>query len=148
MDPELGMLVGTGATTMVGLMVTESWEQAKQRLARLFARSGDDATAIDGELDASRATLTAAAGTPDEGDLTSDVTATLRLRLRRLLEQHPEAAEELRLLVEEFAPKLPSGETGGVINSITGGRQYGPVFQGRSFSNLTIHGSGTPAPDQ
>jgi len=145
-EAELAMLVGTGATTVVGLMVTETWEQAKQRLVRLFARDARAAT-VDGELDESRTALTAAIGTPDEEDLTTDVTAAVRLRLRRLLEQHPEAADELRLLVAEFGPAVRNGEPGAVHNSITGGTQHGPVFQGQSFSNI-FHSSGGPTPDQ
>ncbi|MER5222985.1 hypothetical protein [Streptomyces flaveus] len=147
MDAELATLAGTGATTVVGLMVTETWEQAKQRVVRLFAHGGE-AAAVDEDLDESRDALAAATGTPDEEDLTSDVTAMVRLRLRRLLEQYPDAADELRVLVEEFAPAAGSDETGAVHNSITGGAQHGPIFQGQSFSNLTIHSSGAAAPDQ
>ncbi|MET7477553.1 hypothetical protein ABZT17_24730 [Streptomyces sp. NPDC005648] len=146
MDAELAMLVGSGATTVVGLMVTETWEQAKQRLIRLFARGDDEAASLTGELEESRATLAAASGTPDEQDVTADTTAALRLRLRRLLEQHPDAADELRLLIEEFTTR--DGGRGSVHNTITGGTQHGPVFQGRSFSRLTFGGSGTPPPEQ
>ncbi|WP_210591512.1 hypothetical protein [Streptomyces sp. GESEQ-35] len=147
MDSELATLVATGATTVVGLMVTETWEQARQRVVRLFARTGE-ATTVDEDLDESRDTLAAVAGTSDEGDFTSDITAMVRLRLRRLLEQAPDAADELHLFIEEFAAAASSGETGGVHNSITGGMQHGPVFQGQSFSNLTIHSAGAEAPDQ
>lgn len=103
-------------------------------------------TSLAGELEESRATLTAVSGTPDEEDIAADTTAALRLRLRRLLEQHPDTADELRLLIEEF--KTRDGDQGAVHNAITGGTQHGPVFQGRSFSRLTFGGSGTPPPDQ
>lgn len=140
MEAELATLVATGATTAVGLMVTETWEQAKQRLVRLFSR-GSDTAIVDGELDRSRDALVAASGAPDEEALTSDITAMVRLRLRGLLEQHPDAAEDLRLLVEEFASAAGAEATGAVHNSITGGTVYGPVFQGHSFSNLTFQSS-------
>ncbi|MHC3471720.1 hypothetical protein ACYF6T_23900 [Streptomyces sp. 7R007] len=133
MDAELAALVGTGATTVVGLMVTDAWEQTKQRLVRILARTGR-ADTVGEDLDESRAALAAAAGTPDEPHVTADVTATLRLRLRRLLEQHPDAADDLRHLVEDLAGSGP------VVNTISGGTQYGPVFQGHSFSNLTFRG--------
>ncbi|MFE6281310.1 hypothetical protein [Streptomyces sp. NPDC057877] len=135
MEPELATLVGAGATTVVSLMVTEGWGQVKQRLVRLFARGDDADSGADTELEESRAALVAAAGAPDEADLTADVRALLRLRLRRLLEQDPGVADELRLLLAEFAP---DANTGTVHNSITGGTQHGPVFQGQSFSNLNF----------
>ncbi|MER6379091.1 hypothetical protein ABT274_03585 [Streptomyces sp. NPDC001127] len=128
-------------------MVTETWEQAKQRLVRLFSR-GSDATTVEGELDQSRDALLAATGAPDEEGLTSDITATVRLRLRSLLQRDPEAAEELRLLIEEFAPAAEARATVTVHNSITGGTVHGPVFQGHSFSSLTFHSSDGVTPNQ
>lgn len=131
-------LIGTGATTVVGLMVTDAWEQARQRVVRIFARGGAT-DAVAGELEESRTSLIAAMGTPDQEELTSDMTAAVRLRLRRLLEQNPGAAEEIRCLVDEFAP---AARTDTVHNSITGGTQHGPVIQGHTFTNLTFHTPG------
>ena len=125
MEAELVALAGTGATTIVGLMATEAWDQARQRVVRLFARGGGDASAMDGELTASRAALIAA---PEEE--TADVTASVRVRLRRLLAENPEAAEELRLLVEEFEESAPKRD-GSVHNTINGGTYSGPVIMGR-----------------
>lgn len=135
MDAELVTLIGTGTSTVVGLMVTDVWEQTKQRVVRLFSRGGD-ADAVAGELEETRAALIAAAGRSDQEDLTSDLTATVRLRLRRLLEQDPDTAVELRRLVDEFAPAAPSGT---VHNSVTGGTYYGPVMLGHTFTNSTFH---------
>ncbi|MEV6167287.1 hypothetical protein AB0L99_03535 [Streptomyces sp. NPDC051954] len=118
-----------------------------QRVAQLLARGGETDTVV-GELEESRRTLAAATGTTDEEDLTSDLTASTRLRLRRLLEQDPGAAEELRRLVDEFAPVAQPHPPGTVRNSITGGTQHGPVFQGHTFGNLTFHASGAAPPDR
>jgi hypothetical protein len=145
-EAELVALIGTGATTVVGLMVTDAWEQAKQRVVRLLARGGEADTVV-GELDESRSALVAATGTTDE-DLASDLTASLRLRLRRLLEQDPGAAEELRHLVDEFGPAAQPGPRESVHNSITGGTQHSPVIQGHTFTNLTFHASGGTPPDR
>ncbi|MEU6349748.1 hypothetical protein ABZ896_10525 [Streptomyces sp. NPDC047072] len=133
MEAELVTLIGTGATTVVGLMVTDAWEQAKQRVVRLLARgSGEDAVA--GELEQSRDALVAAAGTADEEDLTADVTASIRLSLRRLLTQDPALAEELRRLIEELSPAVRQESI--VYNTISGGTQNGPVIQGHTFTHL------------
>ncbi|MFB8777540.1 hypothetical protein [Streptomyces broussonetiae] len=133
MEPELATLVGAGATTMVGLMVTETWEQARHRLVRLFTRGDDDPTTAAAELEESRTALLAA---PDDADLTADTTALLRLRLRRLLTENPDTVDELRHLLEEFTDPPPA--TGPVHNTITGGTQHGPVLQGHSFTNVTF----------
>ncbi|MEX3099795.1 MULTISPECIES: hypothetical protein [unclassified Streptomyces] len=134
MEAELVALAGTGATTIVGLMATEAWDQVRQRVVRLFARGGDgSANAMDDELTASRTALVAA---PEEE--TADVTASVRMRLRRLLAENPEAAEELRLLVEEFTP----AQNNSVRNTISGGTFNGPVLMGRSFENTTFDSGG------
>ncbi|MFG3102758.1 hypothetical protein ACGFZL_19870 [Streptomyces sp. NPDC048182] len=135
--------MASGATTAVGLMVTDAWGQAKQRFVALFSRGGDPAAA-DGELDRAREALLAAAGTDDEEALVADITAMVRLRLRGLLRQDPGAADELRDLVSRFAP----GAGDSVHNSISGGTVHGPVFQGHTFSDLTFHRSDGPAADR
>lgn len=99
-------------------------------------------------MDRSRDALVAASGAPDQEALTSDITAMVRLRLRGLLEQHPEAAEDLRLLIEELASSAGAEATGAVHNSITGGTVHGPVLQGHTFSNLTFGRSDGTAPDR
>ncbi|WP_405989055.1 hypothetical protein [Streptomyces sp. NBC_00986] len=144
MDAELVTLVGTGTTTLVGLMVTDAWEQTKQRVVRIFSRDNEP-SAVARELEETRAALIAAAGGPGQEDLTSDLTALVRLRLRSLLEQNPDAAAELRRLVDQFASTAPSGT---VHNSITGGTQHGPVIQGHTFTNLTFNSSGDNPPSR
>lgn len=144
MEAELAALVATGATTAVGLMVTETWEQAKQRLVRIFSRGGDPA-ALGSELERSRSALVAAVGAPDQDALTSDVTANVRLLLRRLLEERPDAAPELQSLVAEFGPAADTFAIGTVHNSVTGGTVHGQVIQGHTFSGLTFNTGGDGA---
>ncbi|MGW2051600.1 hypothetical protein ACWCPF_41645 [Streptomyces sp. NPDC001858] len=139
-------LIGTGATTMVGLMATDAWEGAKQRMTRFLARGRETDTVV-AELTECRTSLIAVAGTTDEETFAADLTASLRLQLRRLLEREPGAAEELRRLVDEFAQTVPSSP-GTVHNSITGGTQHGPVIQGHTFTNLTIDAFGHTPPDR
>ncbi|WP_018547175.1 hypothetical protein [Streptomyces sp. LaPpAH-108] len=148
MDAELTALVTSGATTVVGLMVTDAWQQARQGLVRLFSR-GDRTATVGGELDELRDDLVAANGSPDEAALADDIAATVRLRLRGLLRQDPEAADELRRLVQELTPLLPNGPAGNTVhNTISGGTIHGHVIQGYSISNPTFNGSSGAAPDR
>ncbi|MFG3019427.1 hypothetical protein ACGFZQ_12910 [Streptomyces sp. NPDC048254] len=147
MEAELVTLIGTGATTMVGLMATDAWEGVKQQVVRLLTRGRETGTVV-AQLDESRDSLIAVAGTTYEETLAADLTAALRLQLRRLLEQEPGAAEELRRLVDGFAPTVPSPSPGTVHNSITGGTQRGPVIQGHTFTNLRIGALGDTSADR
>ncbi|MEU0933753.1 hypothetical protein [Embleya sp. NPDC005971] len=146
MEAELMTLAASGATTMVGLMVSESWAQARTRIAALFGR-GDPAQGvlIERELESSQRELSVAREAGDDLVI-ADVEAEWRTRLRRLLRTDPVAAAELRALLDELAPLLPEEAMGTVHNTISGGTQHGPVVQGRDFSGLTFGTPGTAPP--
>ncbi|MFD7318095.1 NB-ARC domain-containing protein [Streptomyces sp. NPDC059883] len=153
MESELAALAGSGATALVGLMVSDAWTQAKGRLARFFARGGDESSA-DEELETSREELTAARRA-DDGDTETGVAAELLSRLLRILQDDPAAAAELRLLLRELTPgadgppaaTLNAGVTGGVLHGQT-------VLAGQFHGGITFNvreappsGPGT-TPDQ
>ncbi|MEK8172992.1 glycosyltransferase [Streptomyces sp. M19] len=133
-----------GATALVGLMVSDAWAQARQRLGRFLGRGDEDeARSADLELQRSREELVAA-GQAGDDQATADVEAGWRTRLRRVLREDPAAAEELRALLDELSPR-PGDGSGTVTNTISGGVQHGTVIQGRDFSGgLTFNGPGTP----
>lgn len=146
MEAELTALAASGATAFVGLMATEAWNQARGRVARFLAR-GEDSEAVDAELEESREELIAARRSGDE-DGAADVTAEWRIRIRRALRDNPEAADELRGLLDELAPHQAPGPTVTVNNSTNGGTYYSQVIQGHDISGLTFHGGGAaPRPD-
>ncbi|MEU3202866.1 hypothetical protein ABZ702_03090 [Streptomyces cyaneofuscatus] len=146
MEAELMGLASSGATALVGLMVSDAWTEARERLARLLSRgSGDDeasATALR-DLDVSSAELAAARADRDDG-LVGDVEAHWRVRLRRLLTEDPGAAAELRALLAELDQPRAGDRRGLVHNEVSGGRQN-TVVQGRDFSRLTFGGGNGPS---
>ncbi|WP_424640518.1 hypothetical protein [Embleya sp. AB8] len=157
MEAELLTLATSGATTMVGLMVSESWAQARARLAAFFGRDSGDTDVAELELETSQRELTAAREAGDE-QVVADVEAEWRTRLRRVLRTDPVAAADLRALLDELAPLVGDrGETTSVVhNTISGGEYHAPVQQGRDFARQTFHttvantphtspGSGNPA---
>jgi hypothetical protein len=143
-EAELAALAASGATTLVGLMVSETWTQTRDRVARFFARGGDESSAGE-ELRLSQQELMTAHAARDEL-AGSDVEAVWRTRLRRVLLADPEAAEELRSLLAELDPNGGNDSSASVHNTISGGVQHGPVFQGQNFSGLTFGGSGSAIP--
>ena len=138
MDAELASLAGTASTTIMSLLTTDAWEKTKTALGGLWRRVHPDrAAAVEAELVDTRAELLAAQATGDtqtEQDLAGD----WQRKLRRLLAANPEAAGELRRILDELSPALPPGEqvwTGDVtmrakasehaqINQLGQGNQY------------------------
>jgi hypothetical protein len=94
-------LASSGAVTLMTLMVGDGWAQVKEGFATLLGRRGDKA-AMATELEASREQLLAAQASSDV-QAEADVQAEWRARLRRLLEQDPEAAPLLAELVERYS---------------------------------------------
>lgn len=138
MEAELTALAATAVTALTGLMVTESWEQAKLRLARWFRRRGGDEN-VQGELEAAGEEL---AHAREDGDVRAAgrVEERLRERLLGVLQDDAEAAGELARLISELAPDAPVT----YVSSVSGGTHHGPSFQGAH-----IHGDITftvPAP--
>nr|BEK64836.1 hypothetical protein KPHV_20630 [Kitasatospora purpeofusca] len=130
MEAEIAQLVTTGATTVVGLMATEAWTQARSRLAALFGRSRN-AEEVSAELEEIRVEVVRADG---DAELVGDQAAELRNRLRRLLREDPRAAEELESLLREFAPRAQQPGTT-VHNEISHGTIHGSVIQAGTITN-------------
>ncbi|MFF3622196.1 hypothetical protein [Streptomyces sp. NPDC002467] len=110
MDAELVALASSGATTLVGLMVTDGWAQARARFARLFGREQPRAEA---ELEESRAELIAAS---DSGAAREETERVWRDRIRALLVVSPGAAQELRAILGDVAPRVHAEIHGGEFN--------------------------------
>ncbi|BDM66767.1 hypothetical protein HEK616_02540 [Streptomyces nigrescens] len=174
MEAELAALAGAGASAVVQAMATDTWADVRLRVSELFRRAAADApaeAAAETPAGAAAAEETAAPPRPAEEpspaappESSDEVTARWQASLRSLLEQHPEAAAELRALCEELAEEA-AGEAAGeaadrlsddsadgpatgpdshpvppVHNSITGGTQ-GHVIQATSINSLTFHAS-------
>ncbi|MFD0319085.1 NB-ARC domain-containing protein [Streptomyces flavalbus] len=125
MEAELAALAASGATTLVGLIVSESWERAKSGLGRFFRRSDGPADDGEEELRATRDALERARAT---GDVRGEerVHARLRQRLADIFQTEPGAAEELARLLAALAPDTSHT----FVNLVSGGVNHGPVFQG------------------
>jgi hypothetical protein len=101
-EAELVTLASAGAAALVQHMVGDAWEQVRGRVAAFLARrSGQDVAVIDGELDEARADLVDAERSGDE-EARSEALAEWRSRMRRALRNDPEAAAELRVLLDEL----------------------------------------------
>ncbi|MEU0162426.1 hypothetical protein ABZ154_27345 [Streptomyces sp. NPDC006261] len=138
MEAELMALAAAGATAFVQQMATDSWTQARDRIALFFARrGGGEGIVIEGELETSRGELTAALEAGDEQTVL-DVEAGWRTRLRRTLIANPTAASELQSVLDELSPRRDDRQFADVHNTISGGVQHGPVVQVGSVGSLSF----------
>ncbi|MEV7859387.1 hypothetical protein AB0O86_11255 [Streptomyces hirsutus] len=116
MDPYLLTLAGTAGTTLVGLLVGEGWQQTRDGVVTVWRRFRPGAAEeVERELEASR-TAVLDAGEGDGTDPAGRLEGQWIGRFTTLLGEHPEAADELRDLVEGWQRRATGGQeiSGGV----------------------------------
>ncbi|MEU4099253.1 hypothetical protein AB0F16_01130 [Streptomyces tanashiensis] len=129
-EAQLAAVAGAAAAALVAEMIRDSWSSARAVAVRAFRRGGE----AEAERQLSRLD-------EDQAQVNATGAAALRDRWQRrfltLLEDYPEAAEELEALVG----RRPDEPAGGVRQSATG--NSGPVIQvGRdNFGGLNTGGS-------
>ncbi len=101
-------LAASGGNAVITAMATDGWESFKGRIAKVFGRGKPElAQATAARLDQSRTALEGLTGA-DLDRVRTEQEVAWRTRLEDLLEQYPEAADELRTLVAE----VKTGSTG------------------------------------
>ena len=131
--------------TVAAAAITDVWESARGRFARLLGRGDARKTeAAEGWLAQTREQL-AAAGS-DAGLERAREAAAERWagRFADLLDEDPAAEAELRALVEEVAARLPAGAVSASGYSVAAGRDVNITASGGSVAAGVIHGNVTP----
>ncbi|MFZ3555053.1 MULTISPECIES: hypothetical protein [unclassified Streptomyces] len=139
MDSELATLAASGATTLVSLMVTDSWTHARELVGRFLSRTGSGDATID-DLDTARAQLLAAE-TAEGAQGARGTADQWHAHLQRLLQVGSATSEDLRGLLTSLQ-RLSDGrstEQLTVHNDISGTVQHGPVIQSGRITGLTFH---------
>ncbi|MFG2684270.1 hypothetical protein [Streptomyces sp. NPDC048392] len=139
MDSELAVLAASGATTLVSLMVTDSWTHARELVGRYLSRTSAAPDTFD-DLQDTRIRLLAADATERER-AAREISRRYGDHLRRLAEAGGGSDEALRALLTSLL-RLSASATGTwrtVDNRISGGVQHGPVVQSGSVAGLTFH---------
>lgn len=107
MHPELTSFAQAAGSTLVSLMTTDAWQRTREGLVRLFRRvQPQRADHLSAELDAGREDVLTAVAREDALTL-DEVRAQWRGQFRRMLQEHPELAAELRAVLDEAAPPAP-----------------------------------------
>ncbi len=140
----MDLLVLTVASAVVTAMATDGWQQAKEAVVRLWQRSRPShVPAIEADLDETHAEVVAARAAGDQAT-EEGLVADWQRKLRRLLDVDPALGIELRrVLNEELAPLLPTGERVRLANiqNITASAP-GATAQGAMFGNVIHYGTG------
>jgi hypothetical protein len=115
---------------MVSAAATDLWQFAKSGFARLLGREEPARVAVvEQELEQGRTEVLAAG--PDSPQSTGQQAAWTR-SLEGLLREHPDAAEDLRRLIEQIATAA-TREDGGVTQIVTGSDNVQQAIQGRGL---------------
>ncbi len=110
MDPELSALTSTAATTVVQLLATAAWEQAKSAVGGLWRKAHPErAETVQAELEETRTEVLAARESGDE-QVEQDLVGEWHGRLRRLVAADPQLADELRRVVAELRSALADAD--------------------------------------
>jgi hypothetical protein len=140
---EVLALAMTGASTIVAAMATNAWQVARDGVVRLFHGRGHTFPAIEAQLDDDAAVVER---DEDADGAREDLAGAWKRRLAVLLNEHPEAKEDLRALVEQVIGQLPQARQGWVQTNIA--RQGGQVFAALG-GNVIVHrvsGASSQAP--
>jgi hypothetical protein len=139
-DEALLALASWAGHTVVTAAVTDAWESAKQRFARLIGRGDRERTErAERRLEQSRAELEAV----PPGDLAQArerIAAAWQTRLLDLLEEHPELAANLRDLVGHVQAELKPRPTLAAGHGVAAGRDVRITASQGGVAAGTIHG--------
>ena len=137
-------LASLAGRTVVAAAVTDAWETAKRGFARLLGRGDSGRTELaERRLEQTREQLAGCPATELER-AQSQLEGTWQTRLLDLLEEHPDAAADVRALVEQVQARLPAGVVSAAGHGVAAGRDVSITASGGGVAAGAIHGNVTP----
>ena len=130
--------------TVAAAAVTDVWEAARQKIARLLGRGNPKKTeAVERWLDETHQQLTAAQGA-DLKPARAEAARRWEGRFADLLDEDPDVEEDLRAVVQEIAAQLPAGMASAADHSVAAGRDVNITASGGGVAAGVIHGNVAP----
>jgi hypothetical protein len=141
MVPALLALAATGGTALVNAMVTDGWEGVRKKLGKLFGR-GDPKQTQDtlDRLDRSHAELSQLTG-PDQDKARQKLAIAWQTRLEDLLAEHPDAAGDLRQIVQEIGAR-DIGAGAVIQQNVQASDHAQQIVQGSGIQHVTFENPG------
>ena len=141
---DLLALAALAGNTVVTAAVTDAWEAARDKFARLFGRGDPDKTELaEQRLEETHDQLTAAAGTDLEPARIA-LAERWAGRLADLLEEDPGAEADLRTVVQEVQAVLPAGTVTAADHAVAAGGDVNISAPGGGIAAGVIHGNVAP----
>jgi hypothetical protein len=145
MTAEFLALAAVAGQTVVASASTDAWGATKRGISRLLGRGDPQrAQVAEGRLEATREQLIGAAG-QELARVRAEQASVWQTRLADLLEEFPELAEELRVLVEQINPLLPVSAVSASGHGVAAGHDVTITASGGGIAAAVIHGNVTPA---
>jgi hypothetical protein len=133
-----------GGTALIGAAATDAWQTARDGVVKLFARGGKRrAELIRDRLDRDAAVIEVA-GPGERDEARAQLLPGWQVRLADLLEEFPDAREELSAWAEQVRAQLPAAQASWVQN-ITAAAP-GATAQGAMFGNVINYNGDVPRP--
>ena len=130
--------------TVAAAAVTDVWESARHKVARLLGRGDQGKTEVARRwLDETHQQLTAAQGAELE-PVQAAAARRWEGRFADLLDEDPAVAADLRALVEEIAAQLPAGVVSAADHSVAAGRDVNISASEGGVAAGVIHGNVAP----
>jgi hypothetical protein len=127
-----------GVKALIGAAATDAWQTARDGVVKLFARGGNRrAELVRDHLDRDVAEIEAA-GPGERDEVRERLLPTWQVRLADLLEEFPDAREELSAWVEQVRAQLPAVQASWVQNVTASGP--GATAQGAMLGNIFNYG--------
>lgn len=137
-------LVQWAGQTVAAAAVTDAWEAARRKFARLLGRGDPKKTDLaERWLEETRKQLTTAPGTQLESACVAQA-QRWQGRFADLLDEDPGAEAGLRVLVDEIQKMLPAGGVSAAGHSVATGRDVNVRADHGSVAATVIHGSVAP----
>jgi hypothetical protein len=133
-----------GGTALIGAAATDAWQTARDGVVKLFARGGKRrAELVRDRLDRDVAVIEEA-GPGERDEVRARLLPGWQVRLADLLEEFPDAREELSAWAEQVRAQLPAAQASWVQN-ITAAAP-GATAQGAMFGNVVNYYGDAPPP--
>lgn len=136
-------LAALAGKTVVTAAVTDAWEAARGKFARLIGRGDPDKTELaDQRLAETHDQLAAVTG-PDLEQARAALAAQWTTRLTDLLEEDPSIEADVRAVVQEIQAELPTGTVSAADHAVAAGHDVNISANGGIAAGV-IHGNVAP----
>ena len=142
---ELLALAALAGQTLVAAATTDAWESAKRGFARLLGRGDQEREALaERRLDNTREELQGALES-DREQARTRLEAVWQTRLIDLLEEHPDAASDLQVLIDRIQAELPARVVSASGHGVAAGGNVNINASGGGVAAGTIQGNVSPS---